>query len=61
MNKLPGIVDALVEQSMRPTGMRADKGYASTANRDYLKGCNPADTCCNRARRKSKTPHQENW
>lgn len=37
VNKLPGIVDALVEQGIRPEGVLADKGYASTANRDYLK------------------------
>lgn len=38
MNKLPGIVDALIEQGIQPEGVLADKGYASAANREYLKG-----------------------
>lgn len=38
VNKLPGIVDALVEQGIQPQGVLADKGYASAANREYLKG-----------------------
>ena len=37
VNKPPAIVDALVEQGIRPEGVLAEKGYASTANRDCLK------------------------
>jgi len=37
VNKLPGIVDELIKQSIQPEGVRADKGYASAANRAYLK------------------------
>lgn len=36
VNKLPGIVDALIEQGIQPAGVLADKGYASAANREYL-------------------------
>ena len=37
VNKLPGIVDALEAQGVVPVGVLADKGYASAANREYLK------------------------
>ncbi|MFG6448320.1 transposase [Roseateles sp. BYS180W] len=36
VNKLPGLVDALIEQGIQPEGVLADKGYASAANRAYL-------------------------
>jgi IS5 family transposase len=38
VNKLPGIVDALIEQGIQLEGVLADKGYASAANREYLQG-----------------------
>lgn len=38
VNKLPGIVDALMAQGIEPAAVLADKGYASKANRDYLTG-----------------------
>ena len=37
VNKLPGIVDDLVEQGVQPEGVLANKGSASAANRGYLK------------------------
>jgi IS5 family transposase len=37
VSKLPGIVDALIEQGIPAEGVLADKGYASAANREYLK------------------------
>jgi len=37
VNKLPGIVDALAAQGVEPEAVLADKGYASAANREYLK------------------------
>jgi len=37
VNKLPGIVDELIEQGIQPEGMLADKGYASATKREYLK------------------------
>ena len=36
VSKLPGIVDALIEQGIPAEGVLADKGYASAANREYL-------------------------
>jgi IS5 family transposase len=36
VNKLPGIVDGLIAQGVRPEAVLADKGYASAANREYL-------------------------
>ncbi|MCE4554261.1 transposase [Pelomonas sp. P8] len=36
VNKLPGIVDALIEQGIQPEDVLADKRYASAANREYL-------------------------
>lgn len=36
VNKLPAIVEALIEQGVTPSGVLADKGYASAANREYL-------------------------
>lgn len=37
VNKLPGIVNALQAQGVAPEAVLADKGYASAANREYLK------------------------
>lgn len=37
VNKLPAIVDALIEQDIQPEALLADKGYASKANREHLK------------------------
>ena len=37
VNKLPEIVDALHAQGVEPEAVLADKGYASAANREYLK------------------------
>lgn len=37
VNKLPCIVDALQAQGVEPEAVLADKGYASAANREYLK------------------------
>lgn len=37
VNKLAAMVDALCEHTNKPLAVLADKGYASQANRDYLK------------------------
>lgn len=36
VNKLPGIVDALVGQGIQPEAVLTDKGFASKANREHL-------------------------
>jgi transposase, IS5 family len=37
VNKLPGVVQALTDQGIKPKALLADKGYASKANREHLK------------------------
>lgn len=36
VNKLPGVVEALIAQGHKPAAVLADKGYASKANREFL-------------------------
>jgi len=50
VNKLPGIVDALVEQGIRPEGVLADKGYASAARGRRISNCSGQGSQGGRAR-----------